>query len=81
MKDQVILSRENRELRHYLRLLVNATRVHLAKIDTIMRNQSTQGTVARGQAIATTCNELEYAKDQADHFGLGNPLGKPRKEK
>ena len=56
------------EERKYLRALIIQVQTHLDEIDKIMKMPESG---KRGELIAKTCNNLDFVKDRAKHFGLG----------
>jgi hypothetical protein len=60
--------RDNRELRKYLRDLVDGVSVTLAVLDGEMAKPSDEG---RGRRIAKALNALNLQNDIARRFGLG----------
>jgi hypothetical protein len=68
-----ITEKEAKNYKKYLKELVLQAGVHLEEIDRIMKLSSDN---ERGKLIAKSCNELEFTKDRAKHFGLGLSLKK-----
>ncbi len=60
-----------RKLRAELRALVSTCESCLIAFDNEMKKPSNE---MRGKRIAYICNQLEFQKDSAKHFGLGLPL-------
>ena len=61
-------TRECREIRKYLKALVDYNAAMITWIDAEMKKPST---VERGQRFAKVLNELELENDRARMFGLG----------
>jgi len=70
MKEQE-LKREVRLLRKHLRLLCDRVRACVRSLDLEMEMPPSE---SRGKRIAAISNELEMSRDEARHFGLGEPL-------
>lgn len=72
------VERENRNLKKYLKHLVQAVEHHIRALDVEM---GTPSTVERGQRIARLSNSLEWSKDECRFYALGiDPhTGKQRK--
>lgn len=60
--------RQARKYKKYLKQLVETVTKALKELDEEMHKPSNAD---RGKRIAAICNYLEYEKDRARHFGLG----------
>lgn len=71
MEQLLVAKREQRELRKYLVLITAEVRAYLAEVDVLMAKPSSN---ERGAQMARLAGALEFANDQARHFGLGLDL-------
>lgn len=68
--------KEARELKRYLKDLVDSVDAYLTELDVVMNRM--QPNAERGKAIAELSNRLELAKDIAKRFGLGSNPAAPQ---
>jgi len=65
------LSSDAQNVRRWLKHLVGMSRTVIKALDAEMKKPATR---ERGERVAKLTNALEFASDQAWHFGLGNRL-------